>query len=184
MNKYLIDTSSLLILTRYFNPFDKTFFHDWLKKMFISNDFLLLDSVKNECKKVSKGAVLSEYSFLDSNEMKKKTLKSEENISRKIHNKIDNNWVANNHKLNENEYDGVKNKFITSADCQLIICALRHNDCSSNYIVITEESSHSNDNKLFKKLPLICKNEQIQCVNITEVLKRFIKIDFHIINLT
>ena len=182
MNKYLIDTSSLLILTRYFNPFDKKFFHDWLKKMFFSEDFIFLDSVKSECKKVSKGVVLSEYSFLDSDEIKKKTLKSEEIISPKIHNKIDNNWATNNQKkLSENVYDGEKNKFISSADCQLIICALQNKVSSSNYIVVTEESSYSNDNKLFKKLPLICNDEQIQCLNITEVLKRFIEIDFHII---
>ena len=59
-------------------------------------------------------------------------------------------------KLTKNDYENEKVKFIEGADCQLILYAMK--DKESN-IIVTEESKSQNDNKLFKKIPLICDQE-------------------------
>lgn len=49
------------------------------------------------------------------------------------------------------EYEIQKQKFIESADFNLIYCAMEN-----NHTIITEETPTNNDNKLFKKIPTIC----------------------------
>lgn len=39
--------------------------------------------------------------------------------------------------------------------------------------VVTEETSSSNDNKLFKKIPEMCSAVDIKCMKLPELIKKF-----------
>ena len=46
------------------------------------------------------------------------------------------------------------------------------------YIIVTEETPTNNDNKLFKKIPTICKMQNIKCISLVELLKERVDICF------
>ena len=175
--KYLIDTSSLSILARYFHEFDENkILYEFIKNKFLEKKFILLKSVEDQCKRQSQGMIMKVYKFLtEENKIQKHA--NLPILDQRTHNKIDNSWVVipQKNKLRE-EYQTHKRKFIEDADCQLILYAKEH-----GYIIITEESEATNDNKLYKKIPIICKQEEIECTNIVELLKGFqIKINYKI----
>ena len=159
----VIDTCSLLFLARDLLPLDKNKnLFKFIKSKFDEKKFMLLDSVYQEAKHISKGIILQKFDFL-------KAIKKEENLAllSKDHNTIDNNWIAKGQrsKLQDNEYGVQKTRFIESADCQLILYAKRH-----KYSIITQESKSENDNKLFKKIPIICGQEQLKYNSATDYL--------------
>ncbi len=47
--------------------------------------------------------------------------------------------------------------------------------------LVTEETESSNDNKLFKKIPAICKELEIETMTLPELIAKYdgINIDFH-----
>ena len=192
MDKYLIDTSSLLSLVRYFHPFDKDEkLYAIIKKMFDEKQCLILESVFTESKYVAEGIILKKYSFL-------KEIKYEKNIdiiSPKLHEKINDNWVIKKqkNKLNSDiEYETQKNDELGKADFQLIFMALNKreelaklkpnlipND-KQDFTIVSEESRSSNNNKLFKKIPIICKEEKIPCITLPKMLEKIgLRIEYH-----
>jgi hypothetical protein len=176
MDKFVIDTSSLLTLARYFIPFDNqsTLFNK-LQDRFKAQEIILLDGVLQESKKVSKGLVTAVFSFLN----KVSVVKNNQVITQKKHRILDNHYAVQllKNKLNNSEYEQQKNNYIKSADYQLIFYAIANN----NVTIITEESSSQNDNKLFKKIPIICKHHNVQCENIVFLLQQLgLKIDFSV----
>ena len=192
MDKYLIDTSSLLSLVRYFHPFDKDEkLYAIIKKMFDEKQCLILESVFTESGHVAGGIILKKYSFL-------KKIKREKNIdiiSPKLHKKIDDNWVIQKqkNKLNSDiEYETQKNDELGKADFQLIFMALNKreelaklepnlipND-KQDFTIVSEESRSSNNNKLFKKIPIICKEEKIPCITLPKMLEKIgLRIEYH-----
>ena len=52
---------------------------------------------------------------------------------------------------------------------------------SDNVIIVTEETEASNDNKLFKKLPSICKILELTTITLPELLDQSDEIDFKFI---
>ncbi|PJC57708.1 MAG: hypothetical protein CO025_11940, partial [Ignavibacteria bacterium CG_4_9_14_0_2_um_filter_37_13] len=51
------------------------------------------------------------------------------------------------------EFESRKKAFLESADSKLLLYCLQHKDeiDSANYVIVTEETVSSNDNKAFKK---------------------------------
>ena len=162
--KYLWDSCSLLSFVRYYLSLD----HDkigfeWLKENFGEGNFIYLSAIHNELKYLAGGLVLKRLDFLNNT----KAVRAKELIDLKQHNKIDNNWVVGREKarLKEKEYIVEKYKMLKGADFQLLLFALDNPDST----IITEESSQTNDNKLFKKIPLICKTEEIHCIALSNI---------------
>ena len=173
---YLVDTSSLVILVRYFFPHDQNHFLRGKLIHFIeTKKVVYTEAVHEECQRVSKGIVVEELDFLKNHIH----AKSNKVIDKKMHNKIDDHFAyqGQKRKLEEaNAYNNEKASFINSGDFQLVKYAL--NDQQSR-VIVTEETN-SPDNKCFKKIPLICKHENIECINITELFNLLnIKISFH-----
>lgn len=56
-------------------------------------------------------------------------------------------------------------------DFDIINYAMKDKD---NRVIVTEESKVPNDNKVFKKIPMICEIEEIECIKLPQLL---IKID-------
>ena len=136
-------------------------------------------AVSEEIQHVQKKLVVANYPFLKKDNLKSSAIKTApiiELITRKQHSKMDSHWavqaVKNKITSNSNsdiDYIKLKASFIESADAQLILTALADKD---NLIIITEESSVANDDKVFKKIPMICQMEDIPCINLPALLKQ------------
>ena len=178
MDKYLFDACSLISLVRYYLPFDSdNKLKDFICKGFEYKEFLMLKEVKDECDKVAGGLIFKELPQL-------KNIKStnfNEIITDKIHKLIDNNFIVFKTQIDKLgefkniEYEAQRQKFIESADFKLIHCAMTNKD---KYIIVTEETPTNNDNKLFKKIPTICKMQNIKCISLVELLKERVDICF------
>ena len=175
MAKYLFDTCSLIALVRYYLPFDiNGKLKDFIYKGFTNKEFIMLKQVKDECEKVSGGLVFNELPQI-------KTIKSinfGEVATDKIHRLIDNNFIISQSQINRlesGEYEIQKQKFIESADFNLIYCAMKN-----NHTIITEETPANNNNKLFKKIPTICEMQGIRCESISQLLQTRLDINFAI----
>jgi len=83
-------------------------------------------------------------------------------------------------KLTDVEFENQKNSFIESADMKQVILSLNLKNQGEQVIIVTEETESSNDNKLFKKIPAICKELEIQTMTLPELIAKYdgIDIDF------
>lgn len=62
---------------------------------------------------------------------------------------------------------------------QIILCLNLIKD-GERVVLVTEETESSNDNKLFKKIPAICKELEIETMTLPELIAKYdgIDIDF------
>jgi hypothetical protein len=89
-------------------------------------------------------------------------------------------------KLTETEFENQKNSFLQGADMKQIILCLnlinnREKDIFEEKVVlVTDETESSNDNKLFKKIPAICNELNIETMTLPELIAYYdgIDIDF------
>ncbi len=89
---------------------------------------------------------------------------------RKFSNQLDNNFCVPllRKRLREDEYAQQKSAYMATGDARMVLFALNHKD--SDPVIITEETSVSNDGKLFKKLPSICDILEIRHQTVAEWL--------------
>lgn len=191
---YIIDTSSLLNLVRYYCPFDdeKALYAE-IQKQFSSNTFILMKGTFNEWIRSAKGIIVKEIPYLK--EIKKELLQFP--LKKKLHKRIDEHWTNNTvkNRLNEVEYDKEKRIYLDSSDGQMILFALetklkkqqkkssdgilfpleknKPSSTQDQYIIVTEETKTDNDNKCFKKIPKICEQENITCITLPKLIKEF-----------
>jgi hypothetical protein len=188
--KVVIDTNSLLSLVRYYLPFDKNgvlfkFFRNKIEK----GEIIIIDKVFEECKYTSKGIVLTALGFLSDKAFLKsaKTPFKTDSLlvpdTKQFFHQL-NSVFANNpikRKLTEVEFENQKNSFMESADMKQIILCLNLISDGEKVVLVTEETESSNDNKLFKKIPAICKVLEIKTMTLPELIAKYdgINIDFH-----
>ncbi|MFC5285397.1 DUF4411 family protein [Pedobacter alpinus] len=179
--KVVIDTSSLLSLVRYYLPFDsKKILFEALKLKIANGEIIVIDKIIDECEFTSKGVVLTTLSFLKDksfNKTHKLPLNTEFVLPpalTKFYRMVDNNFVVNSQKarLTDTQYDSLKNDFMNSADMKLILTSLnlKKDFPAEEVFLVTEETEVSNDNKLFKKIPAICLQLEIQTINIQQLI--------------
>lgn len=177
--KYVIDTSSLISLSRNFLFFDAD---DTLlalfEKKFGNGEIIFIDKVYIECERTAKGLVLEKLYFLKNKKLQFPTV--DLLPSKKFFNQLDNQFINSlaRKKLSNIQYETLKNGFLESADCKLILFSLKEKDCT----IVTEETKESNDGKGFKKIPAICDILGIRVITLPEMLKEFseeVKIKFH-----
>lgn len=189
--KVVIDTSSLLSLVRYYLPFDKkTILFDAIKSKIASGEILVIDKIIDECAYISKGIVLTSLEFLTDktfNKSNKLPLNTEFILPptpAKFYRQVDNQFVngVQKNRLTETQYDSVKNDFMNSADMKLILTSLTliKDNPTEDIFLVTEETDVSNDNKVFKKIPAICSQLEIQTINIQQLVDKFDGISFEI----
>ena len=77
--------------------------------------------------------------------------------------------------LNEAEIDNYTSKYLNSADAKIILLALniKKEEGSESIFIVTEETSANNDNKLFKKIPTICKEIDIESISLPKLIGLF-----------
>jgi hypothetical protein len=189
--KVVIDTNSLLSLVRYYLPFDKKgvlfkFFKDKIEK----GEIIIIDKVFQECTYNSKGIVLTtldyfnDKTFLKSAKVPYKTdsllAPSPAKFLRQVENQFVNSVVRRQRKLTETEFENQKNTFLNDADMKQIILCLNLIKDGEKVVLVTEETESSNDNKLFKKIPAICKELEIETMTLPKLIAKYdgIDIDF------
>lgn len=179
----VIDTSSLLSLVRYYLPFDKKkILFEILKEKIANGEIVVIDKIIEECEYTSKGIVLETLSFLndkDFNKTHKLPLNTEFILPpapAKFYRMVDNNFVVTvqRKRLNETQYDSLKNDFMNSADMKMILTCLelKSKNTTEEIYLVTEETEASNDNKVFKKIPVICIQLDLQTINIQQLIDK------------
>lgn len=189
--KVVIDTNSLLSLVRYYLPFDKKgILFQFIKSKIENGEIIIIDKVLEECTYNSKGLVLeklpylTEKAFLKSAKVPYKTdsllAPSPAKFLRQLDNQFVNSVVRRQRKLTEIEFENQKNAFLNDADIKQIILCLNLIKNGEQVVLVTEETESSNDNKLFKKIPAICKDLEIKTMTLPELIAKYdgIDIDF------
>ncbi|NCT09355.1 MAG: DUF4411 family protein [Flavobacteriia bacterium] len=189
--KVVIDTNSLLSLVRYYLPFDKKgVLFNFFKTKIEKGEIIIIDKVFQECTYNSKGIVittlnyLSDKTFLKSSKVPVKTdsllAPSPAKFLRQVENQFVNTVVRRQKKLSDTEFENQKNSFLNDADMKQIILCLNLIKDGERVVLVTEETESSNDNKLFKKIPAICKELQIETMTLPELIAKYdgIDIDF------
>jgi hypothetical protein len=189
--KVVIDTNSLLSLVRYYLPFDKKgILFQFFKNKIAIGDIIIIDKVLQECTYNSKGIVLTTLDYLNDKAFLK-TAKvpyktdsilapSPAKFLRQVENQFVNTVIRKQRKLTDTEFDNQKNAFLNDADMRQIILCLNLLKDGEKVVLVTEETESSNDNKLFKKIPAICKELNISTLTLPELLVKYdgIDIDF------
>ena len=182
--KVVVDSSSLLSLVRYYLHFDKnTVLFDFIKRKIEQGEIIIIDKVYEECSYFAKGIVLSKLDYLSDKSFLKNfkiPYRTENMIApspakflRQIDNQFVNTVLRKQRNLTDAEYESQKNSYLENADMKIIILAL-------NLIKDNEDEDIFNDNKLFKKIPAICKELEIKTMTLPELLSMYdeIKVEF------
>ena len=189
--KVVIDTNSLLSLVRYYLTFDKKgILFQFFKNKIAIGDIIIIDKVLQECTYNSKGIVLTTLDYLNDKAFLKTAkvpYKTDSIIApspakflRQVENQFVNTVIRKQRKLTDTEFDNQKNAFLNDADMRQIILCLNLLKDGEKVVLVTEETENSNDNKLFKKIPAICKELNISTLTLPELLVKYdgIDIDF------
>jgi hypothetical protein len=189
--KVVIDTNSLLSLVRYYLPFDKkSVLFEFIKEKINQGEIIIIDKVFEECTYNSKGLVIKTLTYLEDKAFVKSAkvpyrtesllAPSPAKFLRQVDNQFVNTIVRNQRKLTDTEFENQKNSFLNDADIRQVILCLNLIKDGEEVILVTEESEVSNDNKLFKKIPAICKELDIPTMTLPELLDKYdgIDIDF------
>jgi hypothetical protein len=189
--KVVIDTNSLLSLVRYYLPFDKKgFLFQFIKSKIENGDIIIIDKVLEECTYNSKGLILeklpylTDKTFLKAAKVPYKTdsllVPNTKQFFHQLNNVFVNNIVKKSQGLSDVEFENRKSAFIESADMKQIISSLSLKAKGEQVFLVTEETESSNDNKLFKKIPTICKELEIETLTLPELIAKYdgIDIDF------
>lgn len=182
--KVVIDTSSLLSLVRYYLPFDKKgVLFAFFKKKIEIGDILVIDQVLQECTYSSKGIVLSTLKYLGDKSFQKAykvPYKTEDLLApspgkfiRQVESQFVNTVVRKQQNITETEFEISKDLFLKGADIRQVILCLNIQKDGERVVLVTEETEASNDNKLFKKIPAICKELEIETMTLPELLAMY-----------
>ena len=185
--KVIIDTNSLLSMVRYYLPFDKNkVLYNFIKNKILTGEIIIIDKVHQQCSYISKGLILKALDFLTDKDFKKASkipYNTESIIAPNtkaffhlLNSVFVNSIVKKVKKITDVEFEKAKTDHLKDADMRLVLLALNLNSKEEVYIV-TEETSESNDNKLFVKIPTMCRELGIKCITLPELLELY-KDDF------
>lgn len=184
--KAVIDTNSLLSLIRYYLPFDKKkILFEFFKSKISDGEIIIIDKVLEECNYISKRIVmntlsyLTEKAFLKSHRIPFKTDDLIVPDTRQFLHQLGSVFVNSvmRRKITEVEFENQKELFLKSADLKQIIVCLNFIQNKEDVVLVTEETESDNDNKLFKKIPAICRELKIETITLPGLIARYREID-------
>lgn len=173
----IVDTCSLVELSRYYLPFDgDRVLFNFMESQFVSGEIILLDCIFDECKNVSDGLAIKSMPFLDGEIHRIDTGNLFMSLPKRLNNLLDNQFCVQvaRKRLTDMEYSVFKEEYLKSGDGKVILYLenLRSEGVKSEEVLlVTEETRRQNDGKPFKKLPLICEILEIKTMNIVNYLK-------------
>jgi len=173
--RFIIDTSTWVSLVRYYKPFDKSsIIYNFFKQKLKDGEFILLTEVSIECSYVSKKIVTKELDFISDKKLITKTTDLLPN--KKYFNLLDNQFCnkSQKRKLEDIEIEKLTENFLNSADSKIILKAVEISKTLENdIVVVTEETNSNNDNKIFKKIPIICDLLNIKCFGLPLLITEY-----------
>ena len=181
--KVIIDTNSLLSLVRYYLPFDKeNLLFNFIKEKIEIGEIIIIDKVYEQCTYNAKGLILKQLAFLTDKSFLKKSktpYKTDSLIApspAKFIRMVENQFVVGvqRKKINDVEFEVKKNQHLEDADIKLIVLCLNLIKNGENVYLVTEETTGSNDNKLFVKIPLMCRELSIKCITLPKLIKLYL----------
>lgn len=186
--KVVIDTNSLLSLVRYYLPFDKKgVLFQFIRSKIQDGEIIIIDKVLDECKYNAKGLVLAKLPYLSDKVFLKSAkvpFKTDSLLApfpakflRQVENQFVNTVLRRQRNLTDTEFENLKNTFLNNADMKQIILCLNLIKDGERVVLVTEETESSNDNKLFKKIPAICKELKIETMTLPELIAKYDGID-------
>lgn len=186
----IIDTSSLRALVNYYLPFDKTgALKGLLKENFIKGKLIIIDKVVSELRPQGGGRFYDNLEFIhkessDSEYITKTdTLLPYPRFIRRVDDHFCHKQEIISREIDRDQYEVLRNIFLETADCKIVLFAekfLKQNNgllLPETITVVSEESTANNDGKLFKKMPVICKQMNIDCCTLPELLKEHYKLN-------
>lgn len=180
--KAVIDTSSLLSLVRYYLPFDEhSVLLNFIRSKIESADLLVVDAVLEECKYTAGRLVLDNLPFLtDATFLRGAGVPystqallapAPAKFVRQLDSQFVNTVIRKTRRITDTEYENQKAKFLESADMRQVVLCLNLLRDGERVVLVSEETEGSNDNKLFKKIPAICKLLNIESITLPTYLK-------------
>ena len=139
-----------------------------------AGELIIIDKVALECMRIAKGVVVEQFPFVT---IKRLQVKSDTLIpSNKFYNMLESNFCRPIYrkKLEPEEYESRKASFLASADCGILLYADQiSRENRDDVIVVTEETRNENDDKLYRKIPVICDFLDIKVTTIPGLLKEY-----------
>lgn len=169
--KVIIDSSSLLAMVRYYLPFDKEkHLSLFVKAQIEEGSLIVVDEVWNECRYIAGGVVLRALLFLQDKDFLNKAKAPYDTTGliapapAKFLRQVENQFVISEirRKLSEEEFEVEKDRFLKSADIRQIILCLNLLNQGEPVVLVSEETESANDNKLFKKIPAMCRELKVE----------------------
>ncbi len=170
--KAIIDTSSLKALVTYYLPFDAILHvFEVLERMVADHELIIIDEVYEEAQYISKGIILEKLPFInEKNKVKTQHIIPNKQFYHYLENDFCDKSIRKAKNIDQIAFEIEKSKYLKSADCRILLYALKISD--QNPIIVTEETSNTNDNKLFKKIPVNCSTLSLICCNLPDFLKK------------
>lgn len=171
--KAIIDTSSLIALTQYYLPFDRSGrLTAFIQAQFESGELVVIDEVAEEGKYIKKKLISKSFKFIydqptlivDTSEILPGAV-----FYSRLENDFCNKQVVTSQGFNDAEFESEKARYLGSADAHMILYAMSIK--SETPVIVTEETANSNDNKPFKKIPAICKLIGTDCCAVPAFLQ-------------
>lgn len=185
--KFAIDTNSLLALVRYYLPFDDgKVLYNIIKEKIETKEIILIDKVNDECKRISQRIIFDTLKFEDH---KKVVINSfdilpDANFFRVLENNFCNKSLKD--KFTDEQFETEKEKFLESADAKLVLMGYHNLKINKleKFIIVSEETSMSNDRKIFKKIPFMCRELGIEILTLPKMLQQLndLKIEIKKVN--
>lgn len=164
----LIDSNSISALAKYYAPFDaNNQLRAFIQGCFEKEAIVLIQEVWQEIEGVAE--IKQALPFL-SQKVAKPSMVAPSVVER-AKEKWSNPKVCK--KLKTGEFKDEVDKYTSKADFPLIALCLAQKQSSPGepYTIVTEETAKP-DKKAFKKIPLICRDEGIECINLIQMLQR------------
>lgn len=183
--KAVIDSSSLLAMVRYYLPFDeKAELLLYVKDRIEDGSLIVIDKVLDECRYIAGGMVLRELPFLQDKDFLKSakapyvTTELIAPAPAKFLRQVENQFVVSafRKKLSEAEFEVEKDRFLKGADIKQIILCLSLLADGEQVVLVSEETEGANDNKLFKKIPAMCRELSIETTSLPLFFRNIWKI--------
>lgn len=173
----VVDTCSLVMMVKNYLPLDEECsMIAFIEQSFANRELLLLDVIRDEARRVSKGLVVNKMPFLNDKSIPIKTTDLLPSSPKRFDNMVDNNFCVRllKNDLTEEEYIQLKSEFMESGDAKIVIYSwlIKQNQAAifDDYRVMTEETRNQNDGKLFKKLPLLCDCLEVKTITAVDYL--------------
>lgn len=186
--KVVIDTNSLLSLVRYYLPFDKKQkLLSFIQNKIAQGEVIIIDKVFDECLVVAQKLIVAYLPFLTNKQFQKEVglpyktglliAPSPQKFLRMVDNNFVNTIIKKSRRLTEVEYERQKEIFLNDADVKMIILCLHLMNEGEEVMLVTEETEISNDHKLFKKIPAICKELNVSALTLPMFLQKYTELN-------